>query len=157
MLRDEGGRLADIDGGGAGGVTQFGQSSSPSANSQDGAPAAQLTRVAMGNQGQVLAQYDNGQQVVVAQLALAGIRNPETLVAVGNNNYQLSAGTAAPAIGAPETGGRGTIQGGSLEFSNVDIAREFTNLIVLQRGYQANAKVVTTVDQMSQDTISLKQ
>ena len=60
------------------------------------------------------------------------------------------------AIGMPGTGGRGTILGGAIEFSTVDIAREFTNLIVLQRGYQANSRVVTTVDEMSQETINLK-
>jgi flagellar hook protein FlgE len=87
---------------------------------------------------------------------MASIRNPESLIAVGNNNYQLSARSALPAIGLPGTGGRGSIQGGAVEFSTVDIAREFTQLIVLQRGYQANAKVVTTVDEISQDTINLK-
>ena len=107
--------------------------------------------------GKVLAQYSNGQQVMVAQLAMASIRNPESLIASGNNNFQLSAKSATPAIGIPGTGGRGSVIGGALEFSTVDIAREFTNLIVLQRGYQANSKVVTTVDQMSQDTINLKQ
>ena len=64
--------------------------------------------------------------------------------------------TALPAIGIAGTGGRGTILGGSVEYANVDIAREFTNLIVLQRGYQANTRVVTTVDELSQETINLK-
>jgi flagellar hook protein FlgE len=75
---------------------------------------------------------------------------------VGNNNYQVSARTASPAIGPSETGGRGSILGGAIEYSTVDIAREFTNLIVLQRGYQANSRVVTTVDELSQETINLK-
>jgi flagellar hook protein FlgE len=59
-------------------------------------------------------------------------------------------------VGLPGTGGRGQIMGGAVEFSTVDIAREFTNLIVLQRGYQANARVVTAVDEISQETINLK-
>jgi flagellar hook protein FlgE len=136
-------------------ITQYGQSSATSANSQDGSPAAQLTQVSMGDGGQLLATYSSGQQVVVGQLAMASIRNPESLLAVGNNDYQISAGTAAPSIGAPGTGGRGEVLGGSLESSNVDIATEFTHLIVLQSGYQANAKVVTTVNQMSQATTNL--
>jgi flagellar hook protein FlgE len=86
---------------------------------------------------------------------MASIRNPESMIAVGNNNFQVSARTALPAVGLPETGGRGQILGGSIEYSTVDIAREFTNLIVLQRGYQANAKVVTAVDELSRDTINL--
>jgi flagellar hook protein FlgE len=137
-------------------VTQYAQQSAVSANAQDGAPAAQLVRVGLADGGVVLAQYSNGQQKEVGQLAMAAIRNPESLIAVGNNNYQLSARSALPAIGVPGTGGRGAILGGAVEFSTVDIAREFTNLIVLQRGYQANARVVTTVDELSQETINLK-
>lgn len=137
-------------------LTQFAQSSAISAIGQDGNPAAQLIRVGLGDSGQVLAQYSNGQQVTVGQLAMASVRNPESLLSVGNNSYQLSARSALPAIGLPGTGGRGTILGGAIENSTVDIAREFTNLIILQRGYQANSRVVTTVDEISQETINLK-
>jgi flagellar hook protein FlgE len=138
-------------------ITQFAQTSATSAIAQNGSPAANLVSVGLADGGQILAKYSNGQQTVVGQLALATIRNPESLIAVGNSNYQLSARTALPAIGLPGTGGRGTVLGGSIESSTVDIAREFTNLIVFQRGYQANARMVTTVDQLSQDTINLKQ
>jgi len=137
-------------------LTQFAQTSAISAVSQDGNPAAQLIRVGLGDSGSVLAQYSNGQQVKVGQLAMASVRNPESLLSVGNNAYQLSARSALPAIGLPGTGGRGTILGGAIENSTVDIAREFTNLIILQRGYQANSRVVTTVDEISQETINLK-
>jgi flagellar hook protein FlgE len=137
-------------------LTQFAQPSAIAANSQDGFGAAQLVRVAIGDGGKVLAQYSNGQQVAVGQLSMASIRNPESLIAVGNNNFQLSARSALPAIGVAGTGGRGQIMGGAIEFSTVDIAREFTSLIVLQRGYQANARLVTTVDEISQETINLK-
>jgi len=109
----------------------------------------------MADSGQIIASYDNGQKAVVAQLAIASIRNPESLVAVGNNNYQVTANTAAPSAGAPGTGGRGNVVGQALEASNVDVAKEFTNLIVLQSSYQANAKVVTTVNQMTQATSNL--
>jgi len=137
-------------------LTQYAQSSAISANSQDGSPAAQLIRVGLGDGGIVLAQYSNGEQEVVAQLAMAAVRNPASLIAVGNNNYQTSARSALPAIGLPGTGGRGSILGGAVENSTVDIAREFTNLIVYQRGYQANTRVITTVDELSQETINLK-
>jgi flagellar hook protein FlgE len=140
---------------GAGRITQFGQPSAPSANSQNGSAAAQLVHVGLADGGQILAQYSNGDQVVVGQVALASIRNADTLIAEGNNNFQLSARTATPSIGVPGTGGRGTIAGGAIEASTVDIAREFTNLIVYQRGYEANSRVVTTADQLSQDTINL--
>ncbi len=137
-------------------LTQFAQTSAISAIGQDGNAAAQLIRVGLGAAGSVLAQYSNGEQVIVGQLAMASIRNPESLLSVGNNSYQLSARSALPAVGLPGTGGRGTILGGAIENSTVDIAREFTNLIILQRGYQANARVITTVDEISQETINLK-
>jgi flagellar hook protein FlgE len=141
---------------GAGRITQFGQPSAPSASSQNGSAAAQLIRVGLADGGHILAQYSDGQQVVVGQVAMASVRNPESLIAAGNNNFQVSARTATPAIGLPNTGGRGDIVGGAIEASTVDIAREFTQLIVLQRGYQANSRVVTTVDELSQETINLK-
>ena len=117
------------------------QASAASAQSQDGSAAANLVSVGLANGGQVLAQYSDGQQVVVGQMAMADIRNPDSLVAAGNSNYQASALTALPAVGLPGTGGRGTVLGGSVEASNVDIATEFTNLIIYQQGYEANAHV----------------
>ncbi len=140
---------------GAGRITQFGQPSSSSASSNDGSAAAQLSHVGLATGGSILAEYTDGTQVVVGQVALASVRNPATLIAAGNNNFQLSALTANPSIGVPGTGGRGTIQGGATEASTVDIATEFTNLIVYQRAYEANAHVVTTADTLSQDTINL--
>jgi flagellar hook protein FlgE len=137
-------------------LTQYSQPSAVSANSQDGEPSAQLIRVGIGDGGRVLAQYSNGVQTAVGQVAMASIRNPESLVAVGDSAFQLSERSALPAIGTPGTGGRGSIIGGAVEASTVDIAREFTNLIVLQRGYQANTRVITTVDEISQETINLK-
>jgi flagellar hook protein FlgE len=137
-------------------ITQFTQPSATSALSQDGAAAANLVKVGISDGGSIVAQYSSGTQVTVGQLAMATIRNPESLLAVGNNNYALTALSALPAVGLPGTGGRGQILGGSVEASNVDIATEFTNLIVFQRGYEANARVITTVDQLSQDTIALK-
>jgi flagellar hook protein FlgE len=137
-------------------LTQFSQPSATSALAQDGLAAANLVSVGLADGGKILAQYSNGQQVVVGQMAMATVRNPDSLISVGNSNYQLSANTATPAIGLPGTGGRGAVLGGSIEASTVDIAKEFTNLIVFQRGYEANARVVTTVDQLSQDTIALK-
>jgi flagellar hook protein FlgE len=142
--------------GGISRLTQYSQLSAVAANSQNGIAAAQLVRVGIADGGKVLAQYSNGEQKVVGQLALAAVRNPDSLMAVGNNNFQLTARTAAPAVGVPETGGRGKVLGSSIESSTVDIAQEFTNLIVLQRGYQANTRVVTAVDEISQETMNMK-
>jgi flagellar hook protein FlgE len=136
--------------------TQYNEASAVSANAQDGSPSSQLIRVGVSDGGQLVAQYTNGQQSVVGQIAVAAIRNPESLLAVGSNSYQLSTQSSTPAIGLPGTGGRGDVLGGTLESSTVDIAKQFTDLIVFQRGYQANAKVITTADELSQETIGLK-
>jgi len=136
-------------------ITQYAQPSSISAVSQDGSPAAQLVNVAIANGGKLLAQYSNGLQTVVGQLAMATIRNPESLLSVGDNNYQVSSLSAIPAVGLPGTGGRGTVQGGAIETSTVDTATEFTSLIVYQRGYEANSKVINVVNQISQTTTNL--
>ena len=137
-------------------LTQFSQLSAVAASAQDGSVAAGMLRVTISDGGKVVAQYSNGQQRIVGQLALASIRNPESLVADGNNNFHLSARSAVPAIGLPDTGGRGAVIGSAIESSTVDIAREFTNLIVFQRAYQANSRVVVAVDELSQETINLK-
>jgi flagellar hook protein FlgE len=140
---------------GVGRMTQFAEASAASAISQDGLAAAQLTSVSITDGGSVLAQYSNGSQRQVAQLALAAVRNPTSLISTGNNNFAAGEQTATPVIGQAGTGGRGTIVGGSLESSNVDIATEFTQLIIFQRTYSANARVITTTDQISQETINL--
>jgi flagellar hook protein FlgE len=142
------------------GVSQISQISEPSAvstSTQDGVEGATLIKVGVGTNGSLVAQYSDGQTLNVGQIALATVRNPESLSQIGDNNYQLSAASATPVIGTPGTGGRGTIVGGDLESSTVDIATEFTNLIVYQRSYEAAAKVVTSEDQLSQDTIAIKQ
>lgn len=138
-------------------ITQFAQASAVSAVNQNGSAAAQLVDVGLSNGGAILARYSNGQQAVIGQLAMATVRNPQSLIADGNNNYGISALTSLPAVGLPGSGGRGAVTAGAVESSNVDIAQEFTNLIVFQRAYQANAKVVTTVDTLSQATINLVQ
>jgi flagellar hook protein FlgE len=140
---------------GTGTITQFAQASAYSATSQNGSASVQLQQVGMGAQGEILAQFTDGTQVVVGQLAMASIRNPDTLIAAGSNDLQLSSMTANPAIGTPNTGGRGTIVGGSIEASTVSIAAEFMRLIVYQQAYEANARVVTTATTLSQDTIAL--
>ena len=136
-------------------ITQYAQPSSLSSSTQDGSPAAQMTSIAITDGGQIMATFSDGQQRVEAQLALANIRNPETLKNVGSNEFAASGATAAPAIGTAQTGGRGQILGSSLEASNVDMATQFTHLIVYQRGYEAATKVITTADTMTQDLVNL--
>jgi flagellar hook protein FlgE len=129
--------------------------SAVSACAQDGSASAQIVRVSLSDGGKVLAEYSDQQQLMVGQLAMASICNPDSLAAQGGNTYRATSATATPVIGLPETGGRGKIVGGSVEASNADVATEFMNLIVYQRAYQANSRVVTSTDQISEETINL--
>lgn len=135
--------------------TQYSETSALSANTQNGQAAAQLTAVSLGDNGQVLAKYSDGTQEVAAQLAIANIRNPDSLLGGADNTLLLGAGTAAPTIGVAGTGGRGTIEGGAVESSTVDIASQFSDLLVYQRSYQANSRVITVSDEISQETVNL--
>jgi flagellar hook protein FlgE len=136
-------------------LTQYAQASATSAVDQNGAQSAELVKLSIGDGGKVVGEYSNGRQATVGQLAVATLRNPESLAAAGNNNYRLTQDSSALAVGTANTGGRGNIVGQSLEGSTVDIAREFTNLIVYQRGYQANSKVISAVDELTQSVINL--
>ena len=135
--------------------TQVANPSSADAATQDGLPAAQVTTVSIGAHGQITASYTSGQPRVIGQLALATVINPDSLAGVGNGNLQATTATSLPSIGVPNTGNRGDVLGSSLEASTVDIAGQFTNLIVYQRSYEASAKVVTTANTLLQDTIAL--
>jgi flagellar hook protein FlgE len=137
-------------------VTQYAATSAVSASIQDGVPASQVTSVSIANGGAITAQFSDGNQVVVGQLALASVSNPDSLIAVGQNNFEVGADTATPVIGVPGTGTLGAVEGGSLEASTVDIATEFTNLIVYQNSYEANSKVISTLDQMTQNLLNLQ-
>ena len=140
---------------GAANVTQFAEASAVSNASQDGFTAGQINSVSLLNGGLLVATYSNGQQVTAGQLAVAAINNPDSLVAVGNNDLAASAQTAAPVVGTADTGSRGQIVAGALESSTVDIAAEFTQLLTFERSYQANSRVITTDDQIQQETINL--
>jgi flagellar hook protein FlgE len=148
--------LATEDGTGSPLITQYAATSAVSAATQDGVPASLVTQVSIANGGAITAQFSNGNQVVIGQLALASVSNPDSLIAVGQNNYEVGANTATPVIGVPLTGTLGTVEGGALEDSTVDIATEFTNLIVYQNSYEANSKVISTLDQVTQNLLNLQ-
>jgi flagellar hook protein FlgE len=138
-------------------ITQYAASSAVSASTQDGVPASQVTQVSIADGGAITAQFSDGNQVVIGQLALASVSNPDSLISVGQNNFEVGANTATPVIGVPGTGTLGTVEGGAIEASTVDIATEFTNLIIYQNSYDANSKVISTLDQMTQNLLNLQQ
>jgi len=136
-------------------VTQYAQASAASGTTQDGVQAATVTGVSMENGGVIVANYSDGSTQTLAQVAVASVSNPNTLIATSGNAYVASSTTIAPSTGAAGTAGRGTIVAQSLEASNVDMATQFTNLIVFQSGYEANSKVITTIDQMDQTLLAI--
>lgn len=138
-------------------LTQVASQSALSSTNQNGYSSGTLMSFSIGSDGTIQGTFTNGQTSTIAQLALANFSNEQGLERTGGNSYLATLASGAAAIGAPGSGGRGSITGGALEQSNVDIATEFANLIVAQRGFESNAKVVTTFDQVTQDTINLKQ
>jgi flagellar hook protein FlgE len=137
-------------------LSQVSAESSTSKTVQDGVRAGQITGVGMGDEGKVIARYDSGEERVIAQLGIAITSNPGSMQDAGNNLFRPGVDTADMVDGVAGAGGRGQVKAGALEGSTVDIAREFTNLIVFQRGYQANSRVITTTDELTQETINLK-
>jgi flagellar hook protein FlgE len=131
--------------------------SAASSTLQNGYPAGTLTSYTIDNTGTIQGSFSNGQTVPIAQIALATFSNVQGLLRNGSNNFLPSLSSGAANIGVPGAGGRGSITGGSLELSNADIATEFSQLILAERGYEANAKAITTFDQVTQDAINLKQ
>jgi flagellar hook protein FlgE len=138
-------------------ITQTAEPSATSGKSQNGYSAGTLQTYSIDTSGIINGVLSNGQTVSLAQIALATFPNYNGLSHAGPNDYQATLASGAPSVGAPGTGGSGTLDGGSLEASNVDIATAFTQLIQAERGYQANAKAITTADDLMQSSIALIQ
>jgi flagellar hook protein FlgE len=139
-----------------GGLTSYAGASTVAALSQDGAAMGSLQSFTISPDGVVVGVFSNGLKQPLAQLALSGFNNAPGLEKVGNSTYRATVNSGTPQLGAAGTGGRGLLQSGSLEMSNVDLAQEFTNLIVAQRGFQANSKIISTSDELLQDLVNLK-
>jgi flagellar hook protein FlgE len=142
--------------GNAGMITQMASASNTASTGQDGFGGGTLTDFSIGADGVVEGTFSNGKTMALGQLALANFPNVQGLLRQGNNNFSPTLASGAAVLGPPGTGGRGTLAGGALELSNVDIAREFAEMITAQRGFQANARAITTFDEITQETINLK-
>ena len=141
-------------------MTQFGAPTTALADTPvtgGGSAEGTLESFSLGNDGSITGVYSNGLRQVIGQLALANFANPSGLSKSGNSSYAVGDNSGTPRIGVAGTGGRGTLSAGALEMSNVDLAQEFTGLIIAQRGFQANSKVITTSDQILQDLVQMKQ
>lgn len=130
--------------------------SSAIVRSVDGFPMGTLDSVAVDGAGTVIGTYDNGFRRVLAQIAIANFPNQGGLLKVGNSGFTESTASGKPLVGQPNSGGRGRIVPGNLEMSNVDLSIEFTSMILTQRGFQANARVISAADEMIQDLVNLR-
>jgi flagellar hook protein FlgE len=145
-----------VDANGVAAITGFAATSATSSVTQNGAAAATVSGLSINSAGEIIATFGAGKTVAVGQLAIASFNNPQGLVKIGGNMFGESAAAGVPNVGTAGTGGRGALIGSALEQSNVDIAQEFTQMILAQRGYQANGKSITTADEILQDTLNLK-
>jgi flagellar hook protein FlgE len=141
---------------GANNLTSYAAASATSSTTQNGSSAGTLSSIVIGGDGTIQGIFSNGQSSELARLSLATFNNPAGLMKMGSNRYNVSSSSGEPSIGVAGDGGRGTMAGSTLELSNVDMAAEFINMIVAQRGYQANSRMITTTDEILQDSINLK-
>ncbi len=139
------------------GMTSFDAKSSTSGISQDGFTGGDLVGIRIDQSGTLVGSFSNGRSFGLAQISMAKFTNNEGLSTEGGNVYVQTANSGDPIIGTAATSGRGFIQSAALEASNVDLSRALTQLIIIQRGFQANGKTITTSDQLLQTLIGLKQ
>jgi len=137
-------------------LTQYAAETTAIASGQDGYGPGDLTGVAVDTSGTITGSFSNGQSRKLAQLALATFANPSGLMKVGNNLFQPTNNSGVADTGIPGLGGRGTIKPETLEMSNVDLSQEFVDMIITQRGFQANSRVITTSDQILEELVNLR-
>ena len=138
------------------GLTQFGNEFSVNNMSQDGYTTGQLRGVEVGDTGIVFTRFTNGQSRALGQIALANFSNTAGLQPLGSTAWAETFASGQPAIGGPGTAGLGTVQSGALEDSNVEVTQQLVDMIVAQRNFQANAKVIQTEDTITQAVINLR-
>jgi flagellar hook protein FlgE len=136
-------------------ITQQAAASATTETSQNGYTAGTLTSYSVLSDGTVQGQFSNNQTLALGQVAIASFANNQGLTQTAGNNYQATFASGAAVVGQAGQGGDGTITGSAVEQSNVSLSSEFANLIVAQQGYEANAKVLTTLDQVSQATLQV--
>jgi flagellar hook protein FlgE len=137
-------------------LTAFGGANTAVVVSSDGSAMGSLASYSISPDGTIQGVFTNGMKQPLGQIALATFNNPGGLNKVGNSEYSESVNSGHAQVGSAGTGSRGQLAAGELEGSNVDLAQEFSNLIIAQRGFEANSKVITTSDEVLQDLVNLK-
>jgi flagellar hook protein FlgE len=142
--------------GGNAGLSGYATTSSAVVSHQDGYEAGDLIGVSVDTNGTVNGSFSNGTTRILGQIALANFTNPPGLIRTGENLYEESPNSGTPSITAGRGATPATITSGALESSNVDISQEFSDMIIAQRGFQANARVITTADEMLNELVNLR-
>lgn len=137
-------------------VTGYSGLTTVAATEQNGQAAGTLEGFSLSPDGTLVGAFSNGGKVNVARVAMASFTNPGGLEKAGSSSYRTTTASGEPVVGSAGDPGVGTLSGGYLEMSNVDLSQEFTNLIVAQRGFQANARIITTSDDVLQELTNLK-
>ncbi len=137
-------------------VKQYNAKSNINVDWQDGCSSGELISRSVGTDGVMTGNYSNGQKRSMFQVAMASFKNPEGLIQMGSSLWAQSPNSGDPKIGVPGSGSRGAITPGSLEMSNVDLSEEFTEMIVTQRAFSANSRIITTSDEMLQELVNIK-
>ncbi len=137
-------------------LVQFGGAPSMAAFSQDGNAIGFLRDIQIGSDGSIVGLFSNGWTKTLAVVGTATFTNPAGLVRAGNTRFEESVNSGPALVGNPGAGGRGLLASGTLEMSNVDLATEFTNMIIAQRGFQANSRVITASDEILADLVNMK-
>jgi flagellar hook protein FlgE len=137
-------------------MTQFGAASGVVSQSQDGYASGTMDRISVDKDGKVMAQFTNGQTRALAQVVLSRFMNPDGLANVGDNHFLETVESGAALSGAPTVNGLGRVLSGTVEQSNVDLGKEFVDMIITQRAFQANSRAITTSDEMLQELVNLK-
>ncbi|MFP4561796.1 MAG: flagellar hook protein FlgE [Spirochaetia bacterium] len=137
-------------------VTQFAEQSSTKVYEQNGYPMGYLENFKIDQSGVITGVYSNGSNRLLGQLALASFTNPGGLEKAGESNYMVTNNSGNPDVAPSGIAGKGKILAGALEMSNVDLSEQFTDMIVTQRGFQANSRTIQTSDQMLQELLTLK-
>ena len=138
------------------GLTQFEGAFSVVARDQDGNPASTISNINVEKDGTIIGEFAGGYRKVLGQITLATFANKGGLNKIGNSLYRATGNSGDPQIDSPETVGRGTIVSNALEMSNVDLAEEFTDMVITQRGFQANSRTISTSDDILQELVNLK-
>jgi flagellar hook protein FlgE len=147
-----------ISSGGTGldGTTQFSMPSGVSSQSQNGFSSGSFTGISISPDGMVMGQYSNGRSVPVGQLQVAKFRAVESLARAGQTLWAATSESGPAAVAPPGAGGRGQVTAGTIENSNVDLGEEMVSMIVHQRAFSANSKVIATADDMLSQLMQLK-